>query len=83
VHLLAAGLPSIERLYTATWNPVARAADGRAYDRATWASSSDRPRIENEAHYLGRLLTRGELPPLSRTEAGWTRTQPPGQLPQR
>jgi DUF218 domain-containing protein len=73
VHRLAAGLPGVERIFTATWNPPAR-ADGRAYDRTTWTSSADRPRIESEYEYLKDLLTRGELPPLSRTEAGWTRT---------
>jgi uncharacterized SAM-binding protein YcdF (DUF218 family) len=72
VHVLAAGLPTVERIYAATWNPPAR-ADGVAYDRATWASSSDRPRIENEHAYLKRLLSNGELPPLSRTQAGWAR----------
>lgn len=75
IHLLAAGLPSVERIYAATWNPPGR-ADGRAYDRTTWASSSDRPRIEDEFGYLRKLLRSGELPALSRTEAGWTRTPP-------
>lgn len=45
LHLLAAGLPTIERIYAATWNPPAR-ADGHPYDRDTWAATSDRPRIE-------------------------------------
>lgn len=44
VHVLAVGLPYVERIYVATWNPPAR-SDGHAYDRASWASSSDRPRI--------------------------------------
>jgi hypothetical protein len=75
VHLLAAGFPSVERIYAATWNPPAP-ADGRTYDRATWASSTDRPRIESEHDYLRRLLSCGELPLFSRTQAGWTRTTP-------
>ncbi|MEV4708693.1 YdcF family protein [Actinoplanes sp. NPDC049316] len=75
IHQLAAGLPCVERIYAATWNPPAR-ADGRAYDRITWASSSDRPRIEAEFDYLTKLLSGGELPPLDRTEAGWTSTAP-------
>jgi hypothetical protein len=75
IHQLAAGFSSVERIYAATWNPLAR-ADGRAYDRTTWASSTDRPRIESEHDYLKRLLTSGELPPLSRTSAGWTRAKP-------
>ncbi|WP_052720991.1 YdcF family protein [Actinoplanes rectilineatus] len=40
IHLLAVGFPSVERIYAATWNPPAR-ADARAYDRTTWASSTD------------------------------------------
>ncbi|GAA0546565.1 hypothetical protein GCM10010172_30310 [Paractinoplanes ferrugineus] len=75
VHVLAAGLPTVERIYAAIWNPPAR-ADGRPYDRTSWASSSDRPRIEGEFEYLKKLLSNGDLPPLSRTEAGWTRTKP-------
>jgi DUF218 domain len=74
IHHLAAEFPSVERIYVATWNPPAR-ADGRPYDRATWASSADRPRIEGEHDYLKRLLNSGELPALSRTPPGWTRTQ--------
>ena len=75
VHVLAAGLPTVERIYAITWNPPAR-ADGRAYDRTNWASSSDRPRIEGEFDYLTKLLSNGALPPLTRTEAGWIRTKP-------
>lgn len=75
MHVLAAGLPTVERIYVATWNPPGR-ADGRDYDRSNWASSSDRPRIVREAEYLQKLLSSGELPPLSRTEAGWTREKP-------
>lgn len=55
LHVLAAGLPTVERIYAATWNPPAR-DDGRAYDRSNWASSSDRPRIEGEFDYLTKLL---------------------------
>jgi hypothetical protein len=73
VHVLAAGLPSVERIYTAAWHPPAR-ADGLTYDRSTWASSSDRLRIQSEFTYLTTLLASCELPQLSRTEAGWTRT---------
>jgi hypothetical protein len=75
LHVLAAGLPSVDRIYAATWNPPGR-VDGRAYDRTNWALSSDRPRIEGEFDYLKRLLNSGELPSLSRTGAGWTRTKP-------
>ncbi|WP_433294383.1 YdcF family protein [Actinoplanes sp. CA-030573] len=75
IHLLAEGFPSVQRIYAATWNPPAR-ADTRAYDRTTWASSTDRARIECEHDYLKRLLDSGELPALSRTPAGWTRTTP-------
>ncbi|WP_169792412.1 YdcF family protein [Actinoplanes rectilineatus] len=75
IHLVAAGLPSVERIYAATWNPPAR-ADGRPYDRTTWASSSDRPRIEDEFGYLRKLLDSGDLPALSRTDAGWTPATP-------
>jgi len=82
VHLLAAGFPSVERIYAATWNPPAR-ADGRPYDRATWASSADRPRIESEHDYLKGLLSRGELPPLSRSSAGWVRTEPEDRITSR
>ncbi|WP_199515945.1 YdcF family protein [Nucisporomicrobium flavum] len=74
LHLLAAGLPSVERIYAATWNPPAR-ADGRPYNRSTWASSADRPRIESEYRYLKKLLSGGELPQLDRTAAGWTRPE--------
>ncbi|MFD1364524.1 YdcF family protein [Actinoplanes sichuanensis] len=72
VHVLAAGLPTVERIYAATWNPAGR-ADGRDYDRSSWTSSFDRPRIQREAEYLSKLLTSEELPALSRTEAGWVR----------
>lgn len=72
LHILTAGLPSVQRIYAATWDPPAR-ADGGAYDRGTWASSSDRTRIESEHEYLKRLLGSGELPALSRTLDGWTR----------
>ncbi|MBB3097815.1 uncharacterized SAM-binding protein YcdF (DUF218 family) [Actinoplanes campanulatus] len=75
VHVLAAGLPTVERIYAATWNPAGR-ADGRDYDRSSWTSSSDRPRIQREAEYLSKLLTSEELPGLSRTEAGWVRVRP-------
>jgi uncharacterized SAM-binding protein YcdF (DUF218 family) len=74
VHVLAAGLPTVERIYAATWNPAGR-ADGRDYDRSSWTSSSDRPRIQREAEYLSKLLTSEELPALSRTEAGWVRVR--------
>jgi hypothetical protein len=77
---LAAGLRGVDRIYAATWNPPAR-ADGRADDRATWASSADRPRIEGEFDYLTKLLSSGELPALSRTQAGWTRTKPVDRIP--
>ncbi|MFG1995293.1 YdcF family protein [Actinoplanes sp. NPDC048988] len=71
IHQLAAGFSSVERIYAATWNPPAR-ADGRPYNRSTWVSSTDRPRIESEHDYLKKLLTSGELPPLTRTSEGWT-----------
>jgi hypothetical protein len=86
LHVLAAGLASVERIHPVTWNPPAR-SDGRAYDRTTWASSPDRPRIEAEYAYLTRLLDSGDLPALSRTEQGWIRTKPADhirpQAPQR
>ncbi|MEU8655878.1 YdcF family protein [Actinoplanes philippinensis] len=75
VHVLAAGLPTVERIYAATWNPPGR-TDGRDYDRNSWTSSSDRARIQGEAEYLRKLLTSGELPALLRTEAGWVRVRP-------
>ncbi|RSM38458.1 hypothetical protein DMB66_58965 [Actinoplanes sp. ATCC 53533] len=77
VHVLAAGLPTVERIYAATWNPPGR-VDGRDYDRSNWTSSSDQPRIHGEFEYLTKLLSSGELPPLSRTAAGWTRVKPEG-----
>jgi hypothetical protein len=75
VHVLAAGLPAVERIYAAVWNPPSR-ADGRGYDRTNWTSSSDRPRIEGEFEYLKQLLSTGGLPPLSRTEGCWNRAKP-------
>ncbi|MFB9363614.1 YdcF family protein [Actinoplanes nipponensis] len=71
LHVLAAGMPSVERIYAITWNPPAR-TDGRCYDRTTWALSSDRDRIEREHAYLKDLLHRGELPPLVADGHGWT-----------
>lgn len=82
IHQLAAGFPSLERIYAATWNPPAR-ADGRPYDRTTWASSADRSRIESEHDYLKGLLNDGELPALARSSAGWVRTEPEHRIPPR
>ncbi|WP_412748977.1 YdcF family protein [Krasilnikovia sp. M28-CT-15] len=72
LHVLAAGLPSVERIYSLTWDPPAR-ADGGRYSRATWASSTDHGRIEREYRHLKDLLDRGDLPALRRDGNGWTR----------
>ncbi|XVU24242.1 YdcF family protein [Actinoplanes sp. CA-054009] len=72
LHILAAGMPAVDRIYPVTWNPPAR-ADGRSYDRTTWAFSADRQRIEREHAYLQDLLHRRELPMLIADGRGWTR----------
>ncbi|WP_436528491.1 YdcF family protein [Actinoplanes sp. HUAS TT8] len=73
LHLLAAGIPTIERIYAFTWNPPAR-ADGRHYDRTTWGFSADRERIEREYVYLQDQLRRRNLPPLTTDGNGWIRS---------
>ncbi|MFI1996831.1 YdcF family protein [Actinoplanes sp. NPDC020271] len=72
LHVLAAGMPTVERIYAVTWNPPAR-ADGSPYDRTTWADSSDRERIEREHAYLQDLLGRRVLPALVTDGHGWIR----------
>lgn len=76
LHVLAAGLPEVERVYAVTWNPPAR-TDGAGYDRDTWAASTDRTRIEGEYTYLKGLLDRNELPALHRDGDGWVRSTDP------
>ncbi|WP_412739863.1 YdcF family protein [Krasilnikovia sp. MM14-A1259] len=72
LHVLAAGMPSVERIYSLTWDPPAR-ADGGHYSRATWATSADHGRIEGEYRYLRGLLDGGALPALRRDGNGWVR----------
>lgn len=72
LHVLAAGMPTVERIHAVTWDPPGR-ADGRPYDRTTWARSPDRERIEREHAYLQDLLSRRALPTLVADGYGWTR----------
>ncbi|MGY0232654.1 YdcF family protein [Longispora urticae] len=73
LHVLAAGMPSVERIYAVTWDPPARAT-GAPYTRHTWADSADRERLEGEYRYFRGFLDRDELPALVRDGAGWVRS---------
>lgn len=72
LHVLAAGMPSAERIYAVIWQPPARPT-GILYKRQTWATSADADRLRSEYHYLDDLLRRGELPTLVRDGNGWVR----------
>jgi uncharacterized SAM-binding protein YcdF (DUF218 family) len=72
LHVLAAGMPSVERIYAVTWHPPARTT-GIPYDRQTWATSADAERLHSEYHYFDGQLRRGELPTLDRDGNGWVR----------
>lgn len=72
LHVLAAGLPSVERIYSVTWNPPARIS-GLPYDSSNWADSADRHRIESEYKYFRGQLHEGDLPWLARNGDGWVR----------
>jgi uncharacterized SAM-binding protein YcdF (DUF218 family) len=72
LHVLAAGLPTVERIYSVTWNPPARIS-GLPYDASNWAESADRHRIESEYKYFRGRLYAGELPWLARNGDGWVR----------
>lgn len=72
LHVLAAGMPSVERIFAVTWEPPARST-GIAYTRQTWAASADADRLRAEYRYFDNLLRRGEVPALIRDGNGWVR----------
>jgi uncharacterized SAM-binding protein YcdF (DUF218 family) len=72
LHVLAKGMPSVERIYSVTWNPAARVT-GLPYDTTNWAQSGDRMRIKGEYEYFRRQLHQGDLPWLARNGDGWVR----------
>jgi uncharacterized SAM-binding protein YcdF (DUF218 family) len=74
LHVLAEGMPSVERIYAVTWNPAARMT-GLPYDATDWAGSADAQLIRNEYEYFRGELHRGELPWLARDGDGWIRVK--------
>lgn len=72
LHVLAAGMPGVERIYAVTWQPPARST-GMPYERPTWAASADADRLRSEYRYFDDQLRRGELPTLVRDGNGWVR----------